>query len=104
MGKVDVLRLVGENLHFAASDVVALLEAGERLGGLATEAEFGAKVGPVDFEGSRTLLEVMLAAVQKKRRAVRRIARVSVGISYHKVHQWMQICLARHLYIPERPL
>lgn len=55
LGEVDGLGLLGKDLNAAARIVVALLEVGERGGGVASETEFGAKVGPVDFEGCRTL-------------------------------------------------
>lgn len=55
LGEVDGLGLLGKDLDAAARIVVALLEVGERGGGVASETEFGAKVGPVDFEGCRTL-------------------------------------------------
>lgn len=57
VGEVDGLRRLGEDLDFAARVIVALLEVGEGLGGIASQAELGAQVGPVDFEGSRTLWE-----------------------------------------------
>jgi hypothetical protein len=53
--EVDRLRLVGKHLNPAARVIVALLEVGERGGGLASEAEFGTKVGPVDLGRGRTL-------------------------------------------------
>lgn len=56
LGEVDGLGLLGEDLDFAARVIVALLEVGERLGGVASQTELGAQVGPVDLEGSRTLL------------------------------------------------
>jgi hypothetical protein len=61
--EVDGLGLFGKNLHSAASVVVALLEGCERLGGVATEAKFGTKVGPVDLQGSgRTLIKMSVMA------------------------------------------
>lgn len=56
LGEVDGLGLLGEDLDLAARVIVALLEVGERLGGVASQTELAAQVGPVDFEGSRTLL------------------------------------------------
>ena len=53
--EVDALRLVRENLQFAARVVVALLEGLEGRGGLAFEAEGGADFRPVNFEGGASL-------------------------------------------------
>jgi hypothetical protein len=65
--EVDGLGLFGKNLHSAASVVVALLEGCERLCGVATEAEFGAEIGPVDLEGSRRTLFTMSAIAEEDR-------------------------------------
>ena len=54
-GKVDVLRRLGQDLNFPARIIVALLEGAEGGGGLAFEAELGADLGPVDFEGCAAL-------------------------------------------------
>jgi hypothetical protein len=64
--EVDGLGLLRENLHSAAGVVVALLEGSERRRGVTTEAEFGAKVGPVDLKGSRTLFEMLAIAECRK--------------------------------------
>jgi len=48
--EVDLLRRVGQQLHFAPRVVVALLEGLEGCGRLALQAEGGADFGPVDFE------------------------------------------------------
>lgn len=55
MGEVDLLGLLGQDLDLAARIIVALLEGLEGLGGGATEAEFGAQVGPVDLGGGAAL-------------------------------------------------
>ena len=55
VGEVDLLGLLGQNLDLAARIIVALLEGLEGLGGGATEAEFGAQVGPVDLGGGAAL-------------------------------------------------
>lgn len=55
VGEVDLLGLLGQDLDLAARIVVALLEGLEGLGGGATEAEFGAQVGPVDLGGGAAL-------------------------------------------------
>jgi hypothetical protein len=55
VGEVDSLGLLGEDLDLAARIIVALLEGLEGLGGGATEAEFGAQVGPVDLGGGAAL-------------------------------------------------
>jgi hypothetical protein len=60
--EVDGLGLLGQNLHSAAGVVVALLEGSERRCGVTTEAEFGAKVGPVDLKGGRTLFKMLAIA------------------------------------------
>jgi len=54
-GEVDLLRLVGKDLDFAARVVVALFEGCEGLGGAAFDAELSGKIGPVDFEGGGAL-------------------------------------------------
>lgn len=53
--EVDGLGLLRQDLDLAARVIVALLEVGEGICRVASQAEFGAKVGPVDLEGSRTL-------------------------------------------------
>ena len=55
VGEVDLLGLLGQDLDLAARIIVALLEGLEGLGGGATEAEFGAQVGPVDLGGGAAL-------------------------------------------------
>ena len=55
VGEVDLLGLLGQDLDLAARVIVALLEGLEGLGGAATEAEFGAQVGPVDLGGGAAL-------------------------------------------------
>jgi len=54
--EVDGLRLLGEQGHFAARIVVALLEGLEGRGGLAADAELRAELGPVELEGGASLL------------------------------------------------
>ena len=53
--EVDGLGLLRQDLDLAARVIVALLEVGEGICRVASQAEFGAKVGPVDLQGSRTL-------------------------------------------------
>ena len=55
VGEVDLLGLLGKDLDLAARVIVALLEGLEGLGCGATEAEFGAQVGPVDLGGGAAL-------------------------------------------------
>lgn len=55
VGEIDLLGLLGQDLNLAARVVVALLEGLKGLGGGATEAEFGAQVGPVDLGGGAAL-------------------------------------------------
>lgn len=55
LGEVDGLGLLGESLDLAARVIVPLLEVAEGGSSLASQAKFGAQVGPVDLEGSRTL-------------------------------------------------
>lgn len=53
--EVDLLGLLRQDLNLTARVVVALLEGLQGLGGGATEAEFGAQVGPVDLRGGAAL-------------------------------------------------
>lgn len=53
--EVDGLGLFGQNGHFAAGIVVALLEGLEGCCGLAAKAERAGDFGPVDFESGATL-------------------------------------------------
>ena len=64
VGEVDGLGLLGEDRHFAARIVVALLEALEGGGGLALETKLGPDPGPVDFEGGAALLAVSFAVLE----------------------------------------
>lgn len=53
--EVDGLRLLREDLDLAAGIVIALLEGLKRSGSLATEAERGRDLGPVDLESGAAL-------------------------------------------------
>lgn len=55
VGKVDGLGMFAQLLELAAGVVVALLEGDQRVGGAAPEAQLGANLGPVDFEGCAAL-------------------------------------------------
>lgn len=55
MGKVDLGRLLGQLLDLAPDVVVTLLESLERGGRLATEAQRGGDLGPVDLESCASL-------------------------------------------------
>jgi hypothetical protein len=55
--EVDVLRLILEDLEFAASVIVAFLEGCEGAGGAAAEAERGLQLAPVELLGRPGLLE-----------------------------------------------
>lgn len=53
--EVDGLRLLGQDGHFAARIVVALLEGLEGGGGVAFEAQLRADLRPVELEGGASL-------------------------------------------------
>ena len=55
VGKVDGLRLLGEDGQLAARIVVALLEGLEGGGGLSLETKLRGELGPVELEGSAAL-------------------------------------------------
>jgi len=59
VGEVDGLGLLGQDLDLAAGVIVALLEGLEGGGGVATEAELLANLGPVELEGCAALLRAM---------------------------------------------
>lgn len=59
LGEVDGLALLGKDLDLAAGIVIALLERLEGGGGVATEAELLANLGPVELEGCATLLRAV---------------------------------------------
>lgn len=61
MREIDCLSLLGKDLDAAARIVVALLEVGKGSGSVTSEAELRPKVGPVDLEGSRGTLGIVLA-------------------------------------------
>jgi hypothetical protein len=59
VGEVDGLGLLGQDLDLAAGVIVALLEGLKGGGGVATEAELLANLGPVELEGCAALLRAM---------------------------------------------
>lgn len=59
LGEVDGLGLLGQDGDLAAGVIVALLERLEGGGGVATEAELLANLGPVELEGCTALLRAM---------------------------------------------
>lgn len=71
VGEVDLLGLLGQELDLAARVVVALLEGLQGLGGGATEAEFGAQVGPVDLRGGAALEWVLVSAASSSEKVGR---------------------------------
>jgi hypothetical protein len=54
--EVDGLGLLGQERDFAARVVVALLEGLQSRGGLASDPELRAELGPVELEGGAALL------------------------------------------------
>jgi hypothetical protein len=58
-GEVDILRVFGELLDFAASVVVAFLEGDERVSCRTFQSELAAKCGPVELEGGTPLLNML---------------------------------------------
>jgi hypothetical protein len=59
VGEVDGLGLLGQDLDLAAGVIVALLEGLEGGGGVATEAELLANLGPVELKGCAALLRAV---------------------------------------------
>lgn len=62
--EVDGLGLLGEDGHFAARIIIALLEGLKGSSSVTTQTELGSKLGPVELEGGAALLrELVLLSV-----------------------------------------